>query len=155
MAVNYDLGVNGSAYFDMDTANYRISTGKESTGNRGHTYRNDGVDIFKDSLNEGDFYVGDIESGEWLQYTMDIKSPGTYKLLFQVAALQPVGSFSITLNESRFPDDQIIAIPATGGNQDWKFVASGNITLNAGLQRLRIHAVHGGFNLKSIWFMKP
>ena len=34
-AVNYDLGRNGVAYYDSDTANYRTS-GKSGVGNRGH-----------------------------------------------------------------------------------------------------------------------
>ena len=33
-AADYDLGVNGAAYYDKDTGNYYISTGKQSAGNK-------------------------------------------------------------------------------------------------------------------------
>jgi hypothetical protein len=72
-AVDYDLGANGHAYYDLDTANYRISTEKETIGNRGRTYRNDGVDIYEDSSDKSNYYVGHFEDGEWLRYTTCIK----------------------------------------------------------------------------------
>src|SRR5258705_8133791 len=84
-AVDYDLGRNGVAYYDTDTANYRISTGKGSVGNRGGVYRNDGVDIFKDSSRYESYYVGSIEDGEWLQYTIYVKEKGSYTLKISVA----------------------------------------------------------------------
>ena len=76
-AVDYDLGRNGIAYYDMDTANYRISTGKPSMGNYGGMYRNDGVDIFQDTSDPGKYYVGKIETGEWLQYTVQVEKSGS------------------------------------------------------------------------------
>ena len=85
-AVDYDLGVNGAAYYDMDTANYRISSGKESMGNRGRMYRNDGVDIYEDSLQKGKWYVGHTEDGEWLQYTLDVLDAGNYNLKIAASA---------------------------------------------------------------------
>jgi hypothetical protein len=45
-ACDYDLGRNGYAYADFDTANYHQSEfGRHTTWNHGHSYRNDGVDI--------------------------------------------------------------------------------------------------------------
>ncbi|MGX5819774.1 cellulase family glycosylhydrolase [Chitinophaga lutea] len=75
LAVDYDLGINGSAYFDKDTANYRISNPQLQGGNKGRTYRNDGVDIRRE--NDG-YAVTDIEAGEWLQYTIQVARTGTY-----------------------------------------------------------------------------
>ena len=82
--MNYDLGRNGVAYYDMDTANYRTS-GLSGVGNRGHIYRNDGVDIYKDSVKYNSYYVGDIENGEWLQYTIDVLKKGVYTFTITVA----------------------------------------------------------------------
>ena len=64
----------------MDTANYRISTGKASVGNQGQVYRNDGVDIFQDK--DDLFFVGQTEAGEWLQYSVDVSAAGSYQLVF-------------------------------------------------------------------------
>jgi hypothetical protein len=98
-AVDYDLGPNGYAYYDLDTANYRISNSKESIGNRGRTYRNDGVDIYEDSLQKGKFYVGHIEDGEWLQYTIHVAEPGTYKLTFNISSDSAQGLITVSIME--------------------------------------------------------
>ena len=79
-AADYDLGVNGAAYYDKDSGNYYISTGKYSVGNRGRVYRNDGVDIFNEPGQKGSYYVGSIEDGEWLQYTIDVIQGGHYDI---------------------------------------------------------------------------
>jgi endoglucanase len=153
-AADYDLGVNGSAYFDRDTANYRISTGKESTGNRGHVYRNDGVDIFADSTLKGSFYVGHIEDGEWMQYTIDVEEPGKYKLLFSVSSENGNGIIALSEAGNSAGGQKNIQIPATGGNLNWQDVSLNDITFNKGIHQLRILAISGGFNLRSITFLK-
>ena len=82
---NYDLGRNGYAYYDMDTANFRTSTGNNSPWNRGGAYRNDGVDIAhcNDSLSMG-YAVTNIEPGEWMQYTIRVPRSGYYTVSYRV-----------------------------------------------------------------------
>jgi len=68
---DYDLGPVGYAFYDLDTANYRVSTGDYTPWNQGWAYRNDGVDIERSS--DGDhrsngYYIGLSADGEWLQY---------------------------------------------------------------------------------------
>jgi endoglucanase len=150
-AVDYDLGVNGVAYYDMDTANYRISTGKESMGNRGRTYRNDGVDIYEDSIQKGSFYVGHTEDGEWLQYTIDVLEEGKYNLKIAVSASNNDGVLSVTNDQAQ---QQSIRIPSSGSNENWEIIIAKNIPLKKGINHLRIGIDKGGFNLKSITFSK-
>jgi aryl-phospho-beta-D-glucosidase BglC (GH1 family) len=76
-AADYDLGRNGYAYFDHDTANYWVS-GRDGVGNRGHVYRNDGVDIRGHADDLSSLIVDHIETGEWMQYTIDVTSDGIY-----------------------------------------------------------------------------
>jgi aryl-phospho-beta-D-glucosidase BglC (GH1 family) len=149
-AVDYDLGKNGIAYYDLDTANYRVS-GKPGIGNKGSTYRNDGVDIFKEEKTD-DVYVGSIENGEWLQYTLTIKEPGTYKLEFSIAA-KAEGKILLTLfaKEGDFLAETIV--PVTGTGISWKTVSIGNIKLDKGIQTIRIKAAKGGYNLKELKFV--
>jgi endoglucanase len=149
-AADYDLGINGVAYFDLDTANYRISTGKQSTGNFGGLYRNDGVDIYKDSQNSGSFYVGKIEAGEWMQYTVNVLEPGQYQVVFTVAAGQSGGE--ISLSDDNQTTGPIVKIDATGGNENWKTADPLQLALTKGIHHLRILAVQGGFNLSRITF---
>ena len=147
-AVNYDLGINGSAYYDRDTANYRISTGKESIGNRGRVYRNDGVDIYEDSNQRGKFYVGHIEDGEWLQYSIDVLTAGKYDLVLTVSSADGNGIVSLSDGSAISGNLKISA----AGYQSWEKLAIKNVPLAAGKHRLRIIAVRGGFYFAGISF---
>ena len=151
-AVDYDLGVNGAAYYDMDTANYRISTGKESMGNRGRTYRNDGVDIYEDSIQKGTWYVGHTEDGEWLQYSIDVLEAGRYNLKISVSAVNGAGALSVSTGSDN--DQPTVSIPSTGRNESWEMIIAKNIPLKKGINHLRIRVDKGGFNFKSITFSK-
>lgn len=76
-AVDYDLGRNNVAYADADTASYHYTPGVNTQGNRGRTYRNDGVDIKED---ENGPYIYHTEAGEWLQYSVEVKDAATYQV---------------------------------------------------------------------------
>ena len=145
-AVDYDLGRNGVAYYDMDTANYRTS-GVGGTGNRGRVYRNDGVDIYKDSLKYNRYYIGNIENGEWLQYTINVLKDGNYSFNISVAS-SAEGKLSISSNGKLLATE--IVIPSTGSMNAWQTVIVKNIHLKAGNNRIKLLAIKGGFNLESI-----
>ena len=134
-AVNYDLGRNGVAYYDMDTANYRTS-GVSSVGNRGHIYRNDGVDIYKDSVKYNSYYVGNIENGEWLQYTINVVKKGVYNFKITVASGTGDGNISITSNGNSLVKE--VTIPEKATRHHWQTIAVKNIHLSAGINRIRI-----------------
>jgi endoglucanase len=148
-AVNYDLGKNGYAYWDRDTADYRVS-GINGVGNRGHTYRNDGVDIVMDSSHYETYYVNHIEDGEWLQYTIDVKQKGIYTIGLSVASKTTGGAVSISINNTKAGIVQ--SISPTGGDKKWETTWFKNISLAAGRQTLRVYADKGGFNFSSISF---
>ena len=146
-AVDYDLGRNGVAYYDLDTANYRTS-GLPGTGNHGRVYRNDGVDIYKDSLKYNTYYVGSIEDGEWLQYTINVLKSGNYDLSFLVASINDDGKFSISSNGKLLAKE--VVVPATGNMHTWQTFTLKNIHLLTGKNSIKILAVKGGFNLEKI-----
>ncbi|MBS1577201.1 MAG: cellulase family glycosylhydrolase, partial [Bacteroidetes bacterium] len=151
-AVDYDLGRNRFAYYDLDTANYRISTGKGSVGNRGGVYRNDGVDIYKDSSHYESFYVGSIEDGEWLQYTIDVATKGLYTIKLAISSANTEGKISLADNNAILTKN--IAIPSTGGEKNWKAIEIKKISLDKGIHHFRVIADKGGFNFKEIGFSK-
>ena len=148
-AADYDLGKNRYAYFDTDTANYRISTGKPGTGNRGQVYRNDGVDIYQDSSRYEQYYVGNIEEGEWLKYTINVPTSTTYTLKLIVAATSAGGKLTLTGNRQL---KKTITVPATGGDKQWQAIEINNVLLEAGSQSIKISFDKGGFNFKEIQF---
>jgi hypothetical protein len=146
LAVDYDLGRNGYAYFDKDTANYRISSGKESVGNRGRVYRNDGVDIYEDSIQKGDYYVGHIENGEWLQYTINVLEKAKYNLLFSVSSKTGGGIISVKV-DNNFLEGKVV-IPATGG--EWEKLRLNNVELSKGVHQLRVYSDKGDYDFRAI-----
>lgn len=150
-AVDYDLGKNGFAYYDLDTANYRVS-GKPGIGNKGGTYRNDGVDIFTEEKT-GDVYVGSIEDGEWLQYSFTVTDPGVYKLECTIAA-KTEGKILLTVFDTNGFSSTETMVPVTGTGISWTKLNLGNIKPAKGLHTIRIKAVQGGFDLKELKFIR-
>ncbi|HEX7846627.1 MAG TPA: cellulase family glycosylhydrolase, partial [Chitinophagaceae bacterium] len=148
-AVDFDLGRQQSAYYDKDTARYQYTPGVNTEGNRGYSYRNDGVDI--QSGDDG-HYVFNIEDGEWLQYTVNATAGGLYSISFIIAA-DKEGS-SILLMDQAKEVGYDISILSTGSLQLWKPVTVKDVSLTKGINTFRVMAVKGGFNLAAIQFEK-
>ena len=151
-AVDYDLGRNGQAYFDKDTADYHVSTGKRSVGNSGRIYRNDGVDIAKDSAQYEKYYVTRIETGEWLQYTVNVARAGKYSLRINAAANTESGA--LTLHIDGKPVATQIKVAKTEGEKKFDSFVVQNIPLKKGVQKIKILIDNGGFNLAYIQFLR-
>lgn len=147
-AVDYDLGRNGFAYNDRDTAWYQYTPGVHTQGNKGRTYRNDGVDIKNDI--SGQPYVFSIEDGEWLLYTLNVKNAGNYSLTFNTSGKD--GMISVYNNNKPVAD----SISVVASSRDGSFVASTpvNIPLNKGMNKIKIYFKEGGFGFKSFEFKK-
>ena len=146
-AVDFDLGRNGIAYWDRDSANYHISTGKREAGNRGNMYRNDGVDIFKDSAKEDRYYVGHTETGEWLQYTCKVSQAGRYSIKIRYQAKENAGELSVLLNDQ--PAGKI-SLPKA---QTWNEVELKGVDINSSTKSIRLKIEQGGVDLLSIEFI--
>jgi hypothetical protein len=135
------------AYFDKDTGNYYLSFGGRNTGNKGYTYRNDGVDIYKDSTHYETYYVGSIEDSEWIQYTIDVATAATYAIKLTVAA-ETAGQVSITVDGKQVANKKDIT--STGSLKSWQTQNVGSTSLNKGRHTIRIYFDKGGFNLKDM-----
>jgi endoglucanase len=149
-AVDFDLGPNGVAYYDLDTADYHVATGKTTAGNRGRVYRNDGVDILADSTNK--YVVSHTEDGEWLQYTIDVAKAGQYNLVINAAAEHAGGQLSILVNNMKKGAN--IEVPSTGSLLNFQGVVFKRLSLKTGKQTVKILIHTGGFNLSTIEFRR-
>lgn len=149
-AVDYDLGRNHYAYLDNDSANYHVSTGKRTPGNRGGQYRNDGVDIeaCTDSLTNG-FNVGWIEDGEWLQYTINAGDSGSYNVNIRTAS-GSIGSIQLLVNNVAVTEN--ISLSHGAEDKDWKVTTIKNIHLSKGINHFKIFVLRGGFKLNYFQF---
>jgi endoglucanase len=151
-AVDYDLGRNGFAYFDLDTADYHVVTGKYTAGNRGRVYRNDGVDIAVDSTAKDKYYVNYIEDGEWLQYSLQVPKTGNYQLKLNTASIHGNGKLSVYVNGKLVAAK--VPVPNTGSWFDFKTFDVKRIPLKAGKQVVKIVSDSGGYNFSHLQLIK-
>ena len=147
-AVDYNLGGQGSAYFDVD---YKAVSGAPGGGNTGGKYRNDGVDIepSTDPLG-GPFNVGWIETREWLAYTVAVQTGGRYDVDIRVASLSGGGKLALLLDGERITDS--VPVPQTGGWQTWTTLTLPDVELPAGTHEVRLSFAPGGFNVNRMTF---
>ena len=145
-AVNYDMGKNGVAYFDVDYQNNGSGT---STYNSGWSFRNDGVDIEKCSDPGSIGYdVGWTSAGEFLAYAVSVTRGGTYNISLRAAS--PSGG-TVKLDWDGV-ETYSFAVPNTGGWQNWQSIDLGNFHFDAGVHDLHIGFVTGGYNVNRLTF---
>lgn len=144
-AAEYDIGAWGLSYTDSDYYN-----NGDGNYNDGWSFRNDGVDIEANSEDdEIPYTVGWTDAGEWLGYTIQNVTPGTYDLKIKIAAPASGGIFFAQLNGTNLA---VIDVPNTGGWYDWQNVLIPNVEVSSGEQFLKIQIVQAGFNIARIKF---
>jgi endonuclease/exonuclease/phosphatase family metal-dependent hydrolase len=127
---NFDNGGEGIAYHDT------------TSGNTGGAYRQTDVDIEWSS--EGGYDIGWAAAGEWLIYTVNVASSGSYTAQLRVAS--PWGAtMHILFNGA----STAVAVPATGGWQSWTTV-SVPVTLTSGNQWMGVLFDTGGANFRYV-----
>jgi hypothetical protein len=144
-AADYDLGTQGIAYYDLDYKKTRYDL--DQPWNKGYTYRNDGVDI---ETGTGVNHIGWIETGEWLNYSVEIVYPGNYDITLRLASPYNTGRIQLLLDEQVLVSS--IPVPNTGGWQTWQNVVAAKVALPRGSHRLKVLVVNGGFNFQSLTF---
>jgi len=154
-AVDYDLGRNNEAYYDVDTADFHLNTDKFINWNQGWAYRNDGVDIEKcaDTDTTNGFDVGWIETGEWLQFTINSDSAAAYKLTIRSASQSSVGNCHFEVDGK--PVSKSITLPSTGGWATWKSTTVSDVILPKGEFKLKLVIDKSGYNLNYFMFTEP
>ncbi|HSR17421.1 MAG TPA: cellulase family glycosylhydrolase [Ignavibacteriaceae bacterium] len=143
-APDYDYGQNNFAYKDEDYDNTQ-GPGAASW-NSGGQYRNDGVDIERcsDIFSNG-FDVGWIESGEYLNFTINAQQSGFYDIEIRIAGNQAGGKILLRLDGVNIGN--LIDVPATGGWQNWESIFLRNISITLGTHEFHTSFYFGGFNL--------
>ena len=136
---DFDLGKNNFAYYDTVVGDYNLSTGDFTAWNSGWSYRNDGVDIEKntDNINSNGFHVGFVEQGEWMKYTVNISEAAVYKAKIRLATQQTGGEFFLTIDDQEVTATQVVS--ATGGWTQFSTFEISDIILPAGQHSLKLH----------------
>ncbi|MCD2340261.1 family 16 glycosylhydrolase [Ideonella azotifigens] len=98
-----------------------------------------------EACSEGGQNVGWIDANDWMVWNVNVPSAGTYTLQYRVAS--PGGGGVIQLEKAGgAPVYGSVAVPATGGWQNWTTVQH-QVQLPAGQQQIAVKALAGGFNL--------
>ncbi|MGC9343147.1 MAG: carbohydrate-binding protein [Bacteroidales bacterium] len=137
---------------DYDIGGQYISYNESTLENEGNAYREDEVDIQETDDDQGEYNVGWIRDGEWLEYTVNVSETGKYYLFLRAAVNSDSSSLKITENKELLLSKEL---EYTGGWQSWEtFIDS--VDLSEGEQILRF-TFNGGeslFNLNWIEFNK-
>ena len=120
-AEDFDNGGEGVAYHDLDA------------GNNGGGYLSADVDTWCNGVDCG---IGWIGAGEWLEYTVNVAVSGSYTVQVRAGSPGPGGTFHLEVNgvDKTGP----MTVPATGDWRTWGTVTKTDVSLNAGLQVIRI-----------------
>ncbi|WP_167616720.1 carbohydrate-binding protein [Maribellus sediminis] len=153
-AVDYDLGRNAYAYFDVDTANHEYNTQKFGQWNNGWNYRNDGVDIEinTDPDTTCGYHVAWIDNGEWLQYTINSDSIAAYDFVIRTASPNDA---LIHLEVNGKVASPQITIPKTGTWEAWSNTTIPNIILPEAEAAIKIVFDKGGLNVNYFLLTQP
>ncbi len=136
LAADYDLGAQQVAYADRDTASYHYTPGVQTTGNRGRTYRNDGVDI---KAGKDGPVIFCTEEGEWLHYTIDVNQSGKYEMKIRARADSVGAGLKLSCSNQSYQ----LEIPISASAQ-MSFYSFGNYKLKKGRNQLTLRILKGG-----------
>jgi len=137
-AENFDNGGEGVAYHD------------NVTGNAGGQYRTGDVDIIvtRDPAGGG-FVVNNFDTGEWLEYTVDIAAAGQYEIAIRTAngGATPT-RFRVEIDGANVTGS--VPVPTTGGWSVYQWVAKRGVSLPAGQHVLRLVSEQQYFDVNQI-----
>lgn len=152
----------GLSYQDTDTLGDDLDTSNSSTGQPQITFSVPGIIEAEQFSNMsgiqvetstdsgggtgGGLNIGYVDSGDWLEYNIDVQAAGTYTVEYRLASLPGSSGFRVLADGEQI-DQQFV--PSTGGWQSW-ITRTSTVTLNAGPQILRFDAVGREWNLNWI-----
>ncbi len=98
------------------------------------------------------FDVGYTNAGEWIQYKVNVTTPGSYTLQARVAtgAAATGKTFNGLLNDTLIGT---IMVPNTGGWQTWQTVSVLTPNLTTGIKTMRIALTSGDLNINYLNFI--
>jgi aryl-phospho-beta-D-glucosidase BglC (GH1 family)/PKD repeat protein len=136
--VYFDTGGEGIAYHDADEVH------------KGDGIRQDeGVDT-EPSVGAGN--VGYVVNDEWLEYTIKVKSSGTYDIQLKVASEPGGGKFHLEFNKVNLTGT--VDVASTGSWSSYQALTISDVSLTQGEQVMRIVVETGDFNFALFTFTK-
>jgi GH35 family endo-1,4-beta-xylanase len=155
-----DMSLPGTVQFeDFDKGGDGVTFHDSNTTNSGTTaYRTDGggVDIVQAT---GGYALGYTETGEWMEYTVNVKEPGLYAYDVTASSGNAGSAITVQLNGDSGLTDLTgsIAIPCVQqGNWDLYRTVHGRmiVPLDSGRQVIRVNVTGGSCNLDKMTFAR-
>ena len=120
---HFDNGGAGVAYVDS------------SAGNAAGAFRSTDVDLQATTDSGGGYNLAWVSPGEWLAYSVNVTTPGTYAISVRVASLGVGGRFHIEIDGVNVG---ALTVPNTGGWQVWTTLTGPGVAFTVGAHRLRL-----------------
>jgi hypothetical protein len=132
-AEDFDAGGKGIAYWNGATSN-----------GGGANYR-PGETVYIENCSDagGGYDVGQTNPGDWLNYTVNIASSGSYTLRVRVATAVGGGVFHLAVDGHRVTP--WVSAPETEGWQTWQTLEVPAVKLPQGLHTLQLVMDSGGY----------
>ena len=146
------LNIPGTVEFeDFDNGGAGVAYKDATIGNSGNVYRtSESVDI---EAKDGGYDLGWINSGEWLEYTVNVNAIGKFTAVIHYTADSNDNEATIYVDD----DDKsgVITFPSTGNSQTWS-TREADLVLKAGEHHLRflVQKESGDFKLDKIEFLE-
>ena len=139
-AENYDVPGSGrgdvSSYSDKNAENQGDAEFRDA----------EGVDVVKGGSG---YAIGYTEAGEWLEYTVDVKTTGDYKLTVNAASGSKTSSILFTVDGNALSDT--VKIPQTDTTWNvYKLIDGGSVKLTEGSHIIRLSITGSYVNVD--WF---
>jgi beta-glucosidase len=94
----------------------------------------------------GGINIGYTDAGDWLEYSIDVQTAGTYTIEYRVASWGGSNGFTTLIDGSQINQQ---SVPDTGDWQSWT-TTNAAVNLQAGPQTLRINAIGDAWNMNWI-----
>ena len=141
-AENYDVGKSNRAYYDKDG------------DNQGGAYREESVDIVQIDENDDSkgYAIGYTNEGEWLRYTVDVASTGTYEVKVNLATPSEKAGVKLYI-DGKAVTDEIIA--KQNEENDWStysVISAKTKEIEKGEHALKVEIVGNNVNVDWLEF---
>jgi hypothetical protein len=136
--INFDFGGSDKAWHDTTSGN-----------SGGSSYRADNGDYNAADVDAEGETIGYTDTGEWLQYTIDVQDAGTYQVDLCVAGYNTgTAHFLVDGINASGP----ISIYTTSSWSDFKYTSKTKIKFTEGRHKLKFYMDTATYNLKSMKF---
>ena len=136
-------GTSNASYSDEDSENHGDSDYRKDTG----------VDLY---LAGDGVALGYTQTGEWLEYTVEVKADGEYNVEASVAAGNSTSAFKLYMDDKAITDE--ISVPQTADNS-WDtyktITVKDGVKLTAGKHVLKLEITANYVNIDWIQFSEP